>query len=71
LNFIYIYNEIVLNNIIIYLKILLFFKKIENSPFMNKIKEVFETQVTAQEYIPIMLDRELVKSLEPEEVKYF
>jgi hypothetical protein len=40
----------------------------ENSPFMNKIKEVFETQVTAQEYIPIMLDRELVKSLEPEEV---
>lgn len=41
----------------------------ESSPFIEKMNEVCEFQLTSQEYNPIILDEHILRTLTPEEVK--
>ena len=38
------------------------------TPFLNKMNEVCEMQLTASSYIPIILNEDIIKSLTLEEV---
>lgn len=40
----------------------------ESSPFIDKMNEICELQLTSEEYNPIILDENLLKTLMPEEV---
>ena len=43
----------------------------ESTPFLDKMNEVCEMQMTTQEYIPITVSENIIKSMEPDEVFIF
>lgn len=40
----------------------------DSTPFLDRMNEVCEQQVASQEYIPIVVNEEIIKSLQPDEV---
>jgi len=40
----------------------------ESTPFLDRMSDVCEQQLTSTEYIPVTIDEEIIKSLQPDEV---
>ena len=43
---------------------------VDSTPFIEKMNEVCELQLTTQEYIPIVLEENVLKTLTAEEVLF-
>ena len=40
----------------------------DSTPFLDKMNDVCEMQVASQDYMPIVINEEIVRSLQPDEV---